>query len=74
MLFTDIDMPGAMDGLDLAGKVHADRPDVELIVTSAGKAMKDSDLPDDGKFLPKPYLTDRLIQIVREKLRPGKAD
>ena len=31
LLFTDIDLPGDMDGLLLAEKVHSERPDVELI-------------------------------------------
>ena len=70
VLFTDIDMPGAMDGLDLAEKVHVDRPEVEIIVTSGDKIMKDADLPDNGTFLPKPYRTNQLVKIVRTKLRP----
>lgn len=34
VLFTDINMPGRCDGLDLARQVHALRPDVHLIITS----------------------------------------
>ena len=68
LLFTDVDMPGAMDGLDLAKRVHHDWPAVELIVTSGARTMGTTVLPDDGTFLPKPYFTDRLIQIVRKKL------
>jgi DNA-binding NtrC family response regulator len=72
LLFTDVDMPGIMNGLDLAEKVHGDWPEMELIVTSGAKGVADLDLPDDGTFLPKPYFTDRLIQIVRKKLGPEK--
>jgi len=72
LLFTDINMPGKMDGLSLAEKVHEDWPDMELIVTSGAQAMDDVDLPDNGTFLRKPYFTDRLIQIVRKKLGPGR--
>jgi len=64
-------MPGAMDGLDLAERVHHDWPAMELIVTSGARKMETTALPDDGTFLPKPYFTDRLTQIVREKLGRG---
>ena len=68
LLFTDIDMPGTMDGLGLAEKVHEQRPKVEFIVTSGASQMADADLLDDGTFLPKPYGTVRLTELVREKL------
>lgn len=68
LLFTDIELPGGKDGLVLAEEVHTKRPDVELIVTSGTKDLPDSDLPDSGTFLPKPYRTERLQNIVKEKL------
>jgi CheY-like chemotaxis protein len=68
LLFTDINMPGAMNGLDLAREVSTARPDVELIVTSGAVSLKDEDLPDHGTFLQKPYPPQRLIQIVADKL------
>jgi DNA-binding NtrC family response regulator len=76
VLFTDIDMPGPLDGLDLAEQVHEDRPEVELIVTSGASTVQDSDLPDSGTFLHKPYRTTRLVEIVREKVasRSGGSD
>ena len=68
LLFTDIDMPGAMDGLELARRVLAERPHVELVVTSGACTLTDDDLPDHGTFLRKPYLPLRLLKIVMEKL------
>lgn len=68
VLFTDIQMPGQINGLDLAKQVHEDRPDVELIVTSGGIKVKDSELPDHGTFLSKPYHTSRLVEIVEQKV------
>ena len=68
LLFTDIEMPGDMDGLVLAEAVHNLRPDVELIVTSGTNDVADSDLPDSGTFLPKPYRTERLKNVVKNKL------
>ena len=68
VLFTDIQMPGSMNGLDLVEQVHEDRPAVELIVTSGGTKVQDSELPDDGTFISKPYATRRLAKLVEEKV------
>ena len=68
VLFTDVNMPGEMDGLGLAHEVSAARPDVRVIVTSGATTLADEDLPDHGTFLPKPYPTYRLVNIVAEKL------
>ena len=69
-MFTDVNMPGYLNGIDLARRVHKVRPDVELIITSATIVAND-DLPDHGTFLGKPYLMDRLVQIVATKLDPS---
>lgn len=53
-LFTDIDMPGSMDGLTLAARVRARWPHIRLVVTSGRVRPRADDLPDAG-FLPKPY-------------------
>lgn len=71
-VFTDINMPGDMDGLDLAHEVHVRRPDIGLIITSGAVTVADADLPDHGTFLPKPYPPERLVSIVARKL--GETD
>ena len=68
VLFTDVSMPGEMDGLRLAHAVSVVRPDVKLIVTSGAVNVSDKDLPDHGTFLPKPYPTKRLVDVVAAKL------
>ena len=68
LVFTDVNMPGEMDGLGLAHEVHQRRPDVGLIVTSGAVSVANDELPDSGTFLPKPYPTERLVTIVAEKL------
>ena len=68
VLFTDVNMPGDMDGLGLAHEVSAIRPDVRVIVTSGAESVAGEDLPNEGTFLPKPYPTQRLVSIVSEKL------
>ena len=64
VLFTDVQMPGSMDGLELARAVHALRPDIKILVTSGGLKLRDEDLPDDGKFVPKPYVVDRVAATI----------
>ena len=64
VLFTDINMPGEMDGLDLARKVNAMRPDVHLIITSGKVRPGVGDLPKAGRFLEKPYQERAFIALV----------
>ncbi len=68
LLFTDVDMPGDLDGVALARLVHEVRPDVELVITSGATVISNDELPDHGTFLGKPYPIDRLLQIVEMKL------
>ena len=65
VLFTDINMPGDEDGLALAGRVHAARPDIQVIITSGRERPAASDIPDDGQFIAKPYDMEVVSEIVR---------
>ena len=71
VLFTDVQMPGQIDGIDLVEEVHRCWPDVLLLVTSAGVELEDQDLPDDGRFVPKPYRGSTLIRQVRQLIERG---
>jgi CheY-like chemotaxis protein len=55
LVFTDVNMPGSMNGLRLAHAVRGRWPPVELLVTSALGNVTANDLPERGRFLPKPY-------------------
>jgi CheY-like chemotaxis protein len=55
ILFTDVDMPGSMDGLKLAAAIRDRWPPIEIIVTSGHIRMPDVDLPDRSVFFAKPY-------------------
>lgn len=54
-VFTEVDMPGVEDGLDLPRKVHAGWPPIAVLVTSGHRRVTKADLPENGRFLPKPY-------------------
>jgi two-component system, response regulator PdtaR len=55
LMFTDVNMPGSMNGLRLAHAVRDRWPPVELLVTSALGSITAKDLPERGRFLAKPY-------------------
>ena len=60
VVFTDIQMPGSMDGLRLAAVIRHRRPPVALLVTSGQVDPPAQELPSGARFLPKPYLPQQL--------------
>jgi two-component system, response regulator PdtaR len=69
LLFTDIHMPGAFDGMELARRVHDRWPHVQLVVTSGKIEPRSDEIPDEGRFLAKPYRAEQLVGQVQEMLR-----
>jgi CheY-like chemotaxis protein len=66
LVFTDVNMPGSMDGLNLVEVIHQRWPPVMLIVTSGKNALRDSDLPDSGRFIPKPYTNEQVLHVMEQ--------
>ena len=64
VLFTDVSMPGSLDGLDLAELVHRRWPAIRLVVTS-GRAPERT-VPDDGRFISKPYSQRSMTELIGE--------
>ena len=71
LLFTDVNMPGEPDGLELARQVHDRWPRVRLLVTSGGARTDPKDVPEDGRFISKPYSLRRLCSVVDELVSAG---
>jgi CheY-like chemotaxis protein len=72
LLFTDVLMPGAMDGLALAGMVVRRWPKVKIVVTSeAATRIAKDDLGTGIRLLPKPYRKDELGRMLHEVLGAG---
>jgi CheY-like chemotaxis protein len=65
ILLTDISMPGSMDGLALVNSVRALRPEIGLVVTSGRIEPPAGAIPDGGRFLPKPYTAQKVLEIIR---------
>jgi CheY-like chemotaxis protein len=66
VLFTDIDMPGSMNGLDLAESVQQRWPHISLLISSAYHKPHPGQMPDEGRFVPKPYSREDVVQHIRE--------
>jgi CheY-like chemotaxis protein len=64
-VFTDVNMPGAFDGLTLAHKIFRLRPQVQLILTSGRGVLAESEMPAGGHFLPKPYDCEQLTALIQ---------
>jgi CheY-like chemotaxis protein len=65
LLFTDIDMPGSMDGLKLAHAVRDRWPPIKILVVSGKQRLQSSDLPSNSCFVGKPYRTSALVDELR---------
>jgi CheY-like chemotaxis protein len=66
VVFTDIQMPGSMDGLKLARAVRGRWPPIKIVATSGHVGIAETDLPEGGKFLPKPYSPMEVAGVLRE--------
>ena len=66
VVFTDIDMPGSMDGLKLARAVRDRWPPIKIIVTSGHRSASTADLPEGGQFFGKPYDLGEVTRTIRQ--------
>jgi CheY-like chemotaxis protein len=74
LMFTDINLPDGMNGLELGEWTLRERPDVKVLVTT-GDASRTVDIPQTiGPILAKPYTGGDLLDRVRQTLRKRSAD
>jgi DNA-binding NtrC family response regulator len=66
IVFTDVVMPGGMDGLTFATKVREEWQAIDVVVTSGYAPVSATDLPDRSRFLPKPYRAAALLKVLRQ--------
>lgn len=66
VVFTDIQMPGSMDGLKLTAAVRDRWPPIKIVATSGHVTIGHDDLPDGGRFLRKPYSPAEILNALRE--------
>src|SRR5437868_8190140 len=67
LLFTDIQMPGSMDGLKLAHFVKNRWPPIKIVATSGRTEIRETDLPDGSRFVPKPYAVTEVARAIEDR-------
>ena len=65
VLFTDVNMPGALDGLGLAQTVHNRSPEIGILIGSGRIRPYPGELPPGTRFIAKPYAPAALTDAVR---------
>jgi FOG: CheY-like receiver len=68
LLFTDINMPGSMDGLKLAHAVRDRWPPIKILLVSGQERLQLSELPSNSCFVGKPYQASALVEELRSMI------
>jgi CheY-like chemotaxis protein len=68
LIFTDIQMPGSMDGLGLAQAVHERWPPIKIIVVSGALKRQDIDTPANSRFFGKPLEAREMIAEMQKMI------
>jgi CheY-like chemotaxis protein len=68
ILFTDIDMPGTMNGLALAEQVHQRWPHILIVISSGYARPPDAALPSQGTFISKPYIGGTVVRRINDMM------
>ena len=71
LLFTDIQMPGSIDGLKLAHAVHDRWPSIKIILVSGQVKPSDAERPANSRFFGKPLGVDQMIAELQDMVGAG---
>ena len=66
VLFTDVRMPGPMNGVELAHRVCEQWPWISVVITSGHLQVNRSELPKGTRFLAKPYRLQQVVDLFHE--------
>jgi two-component system, response regulator PdtaR len=69
ILFTDVDMPGSMDGLKLAAAVRDRWPPIKIVIASGLRKINMDALPDNSRFFSKPYNVNEIAATMRSMVQ-----
>lgn len=75
VVFTDVNLPGPLDGVALAGEVRRRWPQIDVLITSGRMAPDVASLDlvaHYGRFVPKPYPTAAVTRRIREIMDSGE--
>jgi DNA-binding NtrC family response regulator len=71
-MFTDVRMPGTLDGIALSRRVRREHPDIKILMTSGH--LLSADAPDNIPFIAKPYDLAQVAALIEQlvtSFRPG---
>src|SRR3954454_12748599 len=71
VLFTDIQMPGSMDGLKLAHAVHSRWPDIKIVLVSGQLKPSEAERPAESRFFGKPLGVEQMIAELQSMVGKG---
>lgn len=71
LVFTDIMMPGSIDGVKLAHHIRKRWPPIHLMVASGRAIQEGSQLPSGSRFFSKPYDNDTIVREMTRMLAGG---
>jgi CheY-like chemotaxis protein len=74
LVFTDVQMPGTMDGIKLCHYIRERWPPVKLLVASGVAIHEESSLPEGSRFFPKPYSDPSITQAMTRMLASGSGE
>jgi two-component sensor histidine kinase/FixJ family two-component response regulator len=74
LLYTDVQMPGSMDGLKLAHAVHGRWPHIKIILVSGQVAITDDEKPRNSRFFGKPISMKQIVSELHEMIGAGLSD
>lgn len=69
-VFTDVEMPGSINGIQLAYLIRTRWPSIGIMATSGQIRLREDDLPAGARFLHKPYAVANLTDALRELMGP----
>lgn len=69
VVFTDIDMPGGLSGMQLAATIRDRWPPIELIIVSGRRKPRADEMPARGVFFAKPYKKDEITAVMRRMVQ-----
>jgi CheY-like chemotaxis protein len=72
LVFTDVEMPGTMDGLKLVHHIRDRWPPIHLVVASGAAIIGESQLPAGARFFSKPYDENSIVEMITSMMQePG---
>ena len=71
ILFTDVHLPGTLNGVQLAHLARKRWPSIAILIVSGRTQPSQEDMPPGSRFLPKPYAPHIVIRHLRALVAPS---